>query len=96
MLRHRSVSRRLSDQAFAQLRSRLVYKAGWYGCNLVVADRWYPSSKTCAACQQVNRDLPRGAARWTCPGCGVLLDRDVNAATNLARWPTADRPKIPD
>lgn len=92
MLQNRSVARGVSGQAFAEVRRRLAYKAAWYGCELVVADRWYPSSKTCSACSRVNRGLARGAVSWTCPWCGVVLDRDVNAAVNLARW----RPSQPE
>ena len=58
---------------------QLTYKAGWYGCDLRVADRWYPSSKTCSACGHVNADLSPRRPHLGCPSCGTLHDRDENA-----------------
>jgi hypothetical protein len=65
----------------------LAYKARWYGCDLVVADRWYPSSKTCSGCGHVKDRLDLAERIYRCGRCGSVLDRDVNAAVNLARWP---------
>lgn len=87
MLADRRLALGASDQAIATLRRLLTYKAAWYGTDLVVADRWYPSSKTCSACGAVHTGLGRGEARWTCPACRAVHDRDHNAAVNLARWP---------
>ena len=64
----------------------LGYKAGWYGLNLVEADRWFPSSKTCSGCGTVRAELGLGERVCQCDPCGLELDRDVNAAINLARW----------
>ncbi|HEU4913316.1 MAG TPA: RNA-guided endonuclease TnpB family protein, partial [Actinomycetes bacterium] len=88
MLANRSLARHVSDAAFGELRRQLAYKAAWYGTDLVVADRWYPSSKTCSGCGSVKADLPLGVRVYRCDGpggCGLVLDRDVNAAVNLAR-----------
>jgi len=71
-----------------QFRRQLEYKTGWYGTELVVADRWFASSKTCSDCGVRNGEPKRGQATWVCPSCGAKHDRDLNAATNLARWPT--------
>ncbi|MGI9016484.1 MAG: RNA-guided endonuclease TnpB family protein [Euzebya sp.] len=90
MLRSGRGARGVSDQTFGEFRRQLVYKADWYGSTVTVADRWFPSSKTCSGCGDVNADLGRGQIRWTCPGCGVVHDRDVNAAVNLARWRPLD------
>ena len=65
----------------------LAYKAPWYGLEFVEADRWYPSSKTCSRCGQVDAGLTLADRTYQCPACGLVLDRDVNAAVNLARWP---------
>jgi putative transposase len=94
MLASRLVARRLSDAALAELRRQLTYKARWYGAVLHEADRWYPSSKTCSACAEVNHDLEQGDVSWTCPNpkCGAVHDRDHNAAVNLARWHRAHPP----
>lgn len=92
MLRSGRGARGVADQTFGEFRRQLSYKADWYGTELVVADRWFASSKTCSACGHVHRELPRGAARWACPACGVVHDRDVNAAVNLARWEPEQQP----
>jgi putative transposase len=62
----------------------LGYKTEWYGGRLVVADRWYPSSKTCSGCGAVKAKLPLSERTYTCTTCGLVLDRDLNAARNLA------------
>jgi putative transposase len=81
----RGLNRAIADAAPAELRRQLAYKSTWYGSRLVVADRWYPSSKTCSACGVVKAKLALAERTWTCDGCGALHDRDVNAAINLAR-----------
>jgi putative transposase len=90
MLRQKGLSgararrRGLSDSALGQTRRQLAYKSGWYGSRLVIADRWYPSSKTCHACgrvQEIGWD-----EHWTCTRCGTSHQRDDNAAINLARY----------
>ena len=70
------------DAGLAEIRRQLEYKADWYGTTLVVADRWYPSSRTCSGCGAVNADLTLSQRTWTCE-CGDVHDRDVNAAVNL-------------
>lgn len=65
----------------------LGYKAGWYGLDLVEADRWFPSSKTCSNCGHVRVELGLDERTYWCGRCDVVIDRDVNAAINLARWP---------
>ena len=65
----------------------LGYKARWYGCQLTQADRWFPSSKTCSGCGHVKGQLGLGERVYHCQACGLVADRDVNAAINLARWP---------
>ncbi|HEX5497379.1 MAG TPA: RNA-guided endonuclease TnpB family protein [Mycobacteriales bacterium] len=83
MVRNHSLARAISDAAWRQLRTMLEYKADWYGRNLVVVDRWFPSSKTCSDCWVVVDSLPLAAREWTCPGCGAVLDRDHNAAITI-------------
>ena len=84
MVRNRRLARALSDAAPATLRRHLQYKTGWYGSTLHVADRWYPSSKTCSGCQTVKPKLSLSERMYNCESCGLSLDRDVNAARNLA------------
>ena len=87
MLRSGRGVRGIADQSFGEFRRQLEYKTGWYGTELVVADRWFASSKTCSDCGERNGELKRGQPTWVCPTCGVKHDRDINAAINLARWP---------
>jgi putative transposase len=80
----RARRRGLSDSALGETRRRLGYKTGWYGSRLIIASRWYPSSKTCHACGRMQ-DIG-WAEYWTCTGCGARHQRDDNAAINLARY----------
>jgi len=83
MVQMRSLARSISDVSFGMFRSLLEYKAKWYGKQVVVIDRFYPSSKTCSACGWVNQDQLTLATRdWLCK-CGVKHDRDENAARNI-------------
>jgi len=68
---------------FVELRRQLEYKAEWRGGQVVVVDRWYPSSKTCSCCGHRLDTLDLQVRQRRCPDCGALHDRDVNAATNL-------------
>ena len=77
------------DAAAGEVRRQLTYKAQWYGAELWVADRFYPSSKTCSVCGLVNAGLTLSDRTWECRGCGTAHDRDENAGTNLARLPAS-------
>lgn len=81
----RAFNRALRDAALGELRRQLTYKTHWYGSRLVVADRWYPSSKTCSACGERKPSLHLDERTYTCANCGLVIDRDRNAAINLAR-----------
>jgi IS605 OrfB family transposase len=85
LLGNRRLARRIADAGWGELRRQLGYKLAWAGGQLVVADRWYPSSKTCSACGAVSAKLPLATRTFHCPACGLTLDRDLNAARNLAR-----------
>jgi putative transposase len=84
LLGARARRRGLSDAALGTPRRHLSYKTGWYGSHLVVADRWFASSKTCHACGHVQ-DIG-WAEHWQCVGCSASHQRDDNAAVNLARY----------
>ncbi|MCY0879712.1 MAG: RNA-guided endonuclease TnpB family protein [Firmicutes bacterium] len=84
MKQNRRWARAVADAALATLRRQLQYKCLWYGARLVEADRFYPSSKRCAACGVVKDALPLWERTFRCDVCGVVLDRDENAARNLA------------
>ncbi|ABD11341.1 hypothetical protein ThrDRAFT_04751 [Frankia casuarinae] len=83
MVRNRRLARAVSDTGMAEVRRQLAYKTLWYGSTLVVADRWYPSSKTCSGCGGRNPNLTLPDRIFTCPSCGLVADRDANAAVNL-------------
>ena len=83
MVKNRRLSRAISDAGFGEFVRQLDYKSDWYGSTVWKADRWFPSSKTCGSCGQINRALTLAHRIWTCPGCGVVHDRDHNAAGNL-------------
>lgn len=88
MLANARLARAISDIGFYEFRRQLQYKAARYGIQLVLADRWYPSSKLCSACGNKYETLALGERDWTCAACGAYHDRDVNAAINLQRLAT--------
>jgi putative transposase len=81
----RGLNRALANAALAEFRRMLDYKTRWYGSHLVAADRFYPSSKTCSTCGGRKPSLPLAERIFDCDGCGLRIDRDLNAAINLAR-----------
>uniref|UniRef100_UPI00258AC0D2 RNA-guided endonuclease InsQ/TnpB family protein n=1 Tax=uncultured Massilia sp. TaxID=169973 RepID=UPI00258AC0D2 len=83
MLGNRCLSRAIADMGFGEFRRQLEYKAGRHGGQVVVVDRWYPSSKICSCCGVKIERLTLAQRHWTCDACGVAHDRDVNAAINL-------------
>ncbi|WP_181449232.1 IS607 family element RNA-guided endonuclease TnpB [Nonomuraea aridisoli] len=84
MVKNRRLARAISDAGFGEIRRQLGYKTVWNGGRLVVADRWFPSSKMCSACGVARAKLPLSARTFRCEACGLTLDRDRNAALNLA------------
>ncbi|MER6081222.1 RNA-guided endonuclease TnpB family protein [Streptomyces sp. NPDC001833] len=83
LLKNGRLARAISDASWTELRSMLEYKCAWYGRELVVIDRWFPSSKLCGACGTVREKLPLNVREWTCDHCGTVHDRDTNAAHNI-------------
>lgn len=83
MVKNRHLARSIADMGFFEFRRQLEYKAAMRGGKIVVADRFYPSSKTCSACEHKLEALPLAVREWACPACGTRHDRDVNAAINL-------------
>ncbi|WP_144126165.1 RNA-guided endonuclease InsQ/TnpB family protein [Catellatospora sichuanensis] len=82
LIANHTLARAISDAGWRQLRTLLEYKADGCGRNLIIVDRWFPSSKMCSACGAVAASMPLQIRNWAC-GCGVVHDRDVNAARNL-------------
>jgi putative transposase len=83
MVKNHSLAKAISDVGWSEFVSLLSYKAEWYGRNLVKIDKWYPSSKRCFDCGHILDSLDLDVRVWTCPECGVVHDRDLNAAKNI-------------
>ncbi|MDP9844604.1 putative transposase [Streptosporangium lutulentum] len=90
MVKNHSLARAISDASWRQIRTMLEYKTRWYGRELVVADRWFPSSKLCSACGAITASMPLHVRDWVC-ACGAVHDRDVNAAKNILAAGLAER-----
>jgi putative transposase len=88
MMANEKLSRAISDVGFGMFGSQIEYKAKRYGTRLVIADRWYPSSRLCSSCGWKNEALTLKDREWTCLQCGTHHDRDHNAALNLKRLAT--------
>ena len=82
MVRNHCLARAICDAAWHEFRSMLEYKAAWYGRDVVVVDRFFPSSRLCSTCGMLQDKMPLSVRAWTCD-CGTSHDRDVNAAKNL-------------
>lgn len=83
MMKNRHLSQSIVDMGFFEFKRQLGYKVGMRGGVLVVADRWFASSKTCSCCGFKVEKLPLSVRSWQCPDCKTHHDRDVNAAENL-------------
>ena len=84
MMRNHRLAKSIVDASWGEFRRQLEYKTVWYGKRVVTIDRFYPSSQLCSSCGtkwQGTKDL--STREWTCPVCGVVHDRDHNAATNI-------------
>jgi putative transposase len=93
MLRNRPLARAVADTSMAELRRLLGYKTAWYGSKVLVADPWFPSSKTCSACGHVKAKLGLAERVYVCDSCGLKTDRDLNAARNLAQLAAGSGPE---
>lgn len=83
MLKNHCLAQAVADSNFGEIRRQLEYKATWHGTHLVVIDRFYPSSKTCAACGWIDENLTLADRVFICHDCGSVVDRDYNAAQNI-------------
>jgi len=85
MTRNHRLARAVTDQGLGTVRRLLGYKTAWNGGTLVLAGRFYPSSKACSGCGTVKAKLALSERTYTCATCGLVIDRDVNAARNLLK-----------
>ena len=86
MLKNRKLSRAISDLGMFEIRRQLDYKCKWNGINLIIADRFFSSSKLCSNCGYKNTELTLSDREWECPECRIKHDRDINAAINLKNY----------
>lgn len=85
MMKNKHLSDAIRKQGFYEFRRQLEYKCKFRGIELVVADRFYPSSKTCSQCGEIKKDLKLKDRVYKC-SCGLTIDRDLNASINLSKY----------
>jgi putative transposase len=83
MVKNHCLAKAISDVGWSEFVRQLEYKAAWYGRTIVKIDKWYPSSKRCFDCGHMLDSLTLDVRSWACPACGVVHDRDINAAKNI-------------
>lgn len=83
MMSNHKLAKSIQELSLYEFRRQLEYKCRWYGRQLIIIDRFYPSSKTCHNCGYIYKDLKLSNREWICPHCGKLIDRDYNASLNI-------------
>jgi putative transposase len=90
LVRNRHLARAISDAGWGEFARLVAYKASWYHCELVVAPRFFASTKTCSGCGRFKESMALSERQFRWAGCGLVIDRDTNAAANLAIWGEAE------
>jgi putative transposase len=83
MMKNHHLAQSIGDVGMSEFRRQLAYKGQWFGCEVLVADRFFPSSKRCSQCGTVKESLGLDQRSYQCENCGAVIDRDLNAAINL-------------
>jgi putative transposase len=96
MLTNHRLAAAISDAAWGELTRQITYKQSWRGGHVLTADRWFPSSKTCSGCGDINQTLTLADRVFVCKNCGHTIDRDLNAAVNLAAWGVKHHSQVRD
>ena len=86
MMKNKHLSKAVGQQGFGEFRRQLEYKCAWNGIPLVIADRFFPSSKLCSCCGTIKKDLKLSNRTYHCDQCGLVIDRDYQASLNLKRY----------
>ena len=87
MMKNKHLSKAIQEQKLYEFIRQLKYKCEWYGVKLIIADKFYPSSKTCSSCGNIKKDLKLSDRVYKCSDCGLEIDRDLNASINLKKYP---------
>jgi putative transposase len=95
MLANHCLAQAVSDASFFEVKRQLFYKAEQYGGSVQLVDRWYASSKTCSRCDGMNEDLTLAERVFICHDCGLVIDRDLNAAINIRKEALRLRTDVP-
>jgi len=93
MVKNHHLAQAIEDVGFYEFWRQMVYKSQWYGCQIIPADRFYPSSKRCSQCGHIQVTLDLGMRVYICEQCGLMIDRDLNAARNLEQLTTGSSPE---
>ena len=93
MVQNHHLAQAILDVGFSEFRRQMIYKGQWYGCQVVLADQYFPSSKRCSQCGHILATLELGTRVYICDHCGLMIDRDLNAAINLEQLTTGSSPE---
>ena len=85
MMKNRHLSKAIQQQCFREFRRQIEYKSAWNNISVIIADRFFPSSKLCSCCGAIKKDLKLSDRVYKCE-CGNVIDRDYQAALNLKRY----------
>jgi putative transposase len=91
MMANHHLAKAIGDAGWSEFVRQLEYKSVWYGSKVIVADRFFPSTERCSRCGFVKHTLELSNRTFRCEQCGMVKDRDLNAALNLAQWPSVGR-----
>ena len=92
MMKNHHLAQAIADVGFHEFRRQMVYKGQWYGCQVILADPYYPSSKRCSQCGHTKAGMGLSERVYICDRCGLMIDRDLNAAINLEQLTTGSSP----
>jgi len=93
MMKNHPLAQAIVDVGFYEFRRQMVYKGQWYGCQVILADPFYPSSKRCSHCGHIKVEMTLSERVYICDHCGWKIDRDLNAAINLEQVTTGSSPE---